>query len=74
MSVLLWLGALALLLSAFGLFYGDAANTLAHIGFFGVHCHLGRTFDWRPVVLVPDWIGGGATGAFLLDHNRRISS
>ena len=34
-SVLLWLGALALLLSAFGLFDDEAANTLAHIGVLG---------------------------------------
>jgi len=34
-SLLLWLGALALLLTAFGLFDGDAANTLAHIGVLG---------------------------------------
>ena len=34
-SILLWLGALALLLAAFGLFDDDAANTLAHIGVLG---------------------------------------
>ncbi|MGI9404626.1 MAG: DUF2165 family protein [Hyphomicrobium sp.] len=34
-SVLLGLGALALLLAAFGLFNDNAANTLAHIGVLG---------------------------------------
>ena len=34
-SILLWLGALALLLAAFGLFDDGAANTLAHIGVLG---------------------------------------
>jgi predicted small integral membrane protein len=34
-SILLWLGALALLLAAFGLLDDDAANTLAHIGVLG---------------------------------------
>jgi predicted small integral membrane protein len=34
-SILLWLGALALLLAAFGLFDDDAANTLAHIAVLG---------------------------------------
>jgi predicted small integral membrane protein len=34
-SILLWLGALALLLAAFGLFDDGADNTLAHIGVLG---------------------------------------
>jgi len=34
-SILLWLGALALLLAAFGLFDDDGTNTLAHIGVLG---------------------------------------
>jgi len=48
-SILLWLGALALLLAAIDLFDDDAANALAHIGV------LGFTAIWASLLIGGQW-------------------